>query len=229
MSEWRPRLGSAPDTQADPPDRLTPETFAARLYAMLAPLAAEDERTGWSLLTYVNALGVMFQLIEDWVRDSEDGPGWSLLLDINRCPPEALPWLAQFAGVRLVAGQTDAQDRQRILSTGGFQRGTRAAMIGAAQATLTGAKTVLFRERSGNPAQSPEYAYVLGVTTYASQTPDPTATRNALLGQKPAGIVLNYATTPGQTWQQLRDSGRTWAQVKAAYATWNDVRNDQPT
>jgi len=226
MNDWRPL--TAPDQLADPPANLTPDTFAERLYAMLSPLAAADEDTGWSLLTYVNALGVMYQLIEDWVRDSEDGPGWSLLLDVNRCPPEALPWLAQFIGVRLVSGQTDAQDRQRILSTDGFQRGTRAAMIGAAQATLTGAKTVLFRERSGNPAQSPEYAYILDVSTYTSQTPNPTLTLNALLGQKPAGIILNYTTTPGQTWQQLKDSGQTWAQVKAAYPTWNDVRNAQP-
>ena len=120
--------------------------------------------------------------------------------------------------------------RARIASTDGFKRGTRTAMVGAAAATLTGNKTVLFTERSGDKVALPiAYAYYIDVMTYTSQTPNPTATLNALLAQKPGGLVLRYLTTPGQTWGQLKASGQTWAQVKAAYPTWNDVRNFQPT
>jgi len=129
----------------DPPSTLIPETFAARLYGMLAPLAQWDAGNAWSLLILCNAIGVQFQLVEEWVRDTPDGaPGWSLLVDLERCPPEALAWLAQFVGVRLVPGASEDQNRARIASTDGFRRGTRDALIGAARATLTGAGTVIF-------------------------------------------------------------------------------------
>ena len=118
------------------PAELTPDTYAERLYGMLAPLAARDSEVEWSLLKLCNAIGVPFQLVEDLVRDTEDGVGWSALLDLDRCPDEALPWLAQFVGVRVLPSSTPEQQRARIASTDGFKRGTRDAMIGAAQATL---------------------------------------------------------------------------------------------
>jgi len=213
-----------------PPATLTPDSYAERLYAMLEPLARLDSTTGWSLLTYINALGLEFQLVEDWVRDTPDGPGWSLLMDLGRCPDVALPWLAQFAGVRLLPGSTPADQRARIASTDGFNRGTRQSLIGAARATLTGAQTVVFRERNGaalgHPA-SPDYAYYLTVLTYDSQTPDPTATLNALLAQKPGGIVLDYRTAPGQDYQQVRDTRASYAALKTAYADYAAVRDDE--
>jgi uncharacterized iron-regulated membrane protein len=205
-----------------PPPSLAPQSYAARLYASMAPLASADASYGWSLLILCNAIGTMFQLIDDVVRDSEDGPGWSMLLDLDRTLDEALPWLGQFAGVRVISGSTPDQMRQRIRSTDGFRRGTAAAMRGAAQATLTGAQTVLFHERDGDP-------YFLSVETYADQTPDPAATEAALLAQKPGGIVLTYRTVTGQTWQQLKDSGRTWADVNTDYPSWGDVRADEPS
>ena len=211
------------------PAELAPDSFAARLYTMLAPLATEDFDNAWSLLIYCNAIGVMFQLIEDIVRDTPEGPGWSALLDLDRCPDQALPWLGQFIGVRIPAGYTPDQARARIASTDGFRRGTRDALIGALQPTLTGARTVLFYERSGDPAVKPDYAYYLTVRTYTTQTPDEAASLRALLAQKPGGIVLDYKAVVGQSWQQLKNSGRTWAQVKADYPTWNAVRSDQPT
>lgn len=213
-----------------PPIGLAPDVFAGRLYAMLEPLAEQDDQAGWSLLILCNSIGTMYELVEEWVRDTPAGGGWSLLMDLNRCPNEALPWLAQFAGVRVLPGSTPAAMRARIASTDGFKRGTRTAMIGGAAATLTGNKTVLFTERSGDKVAMPiAYAYYIDVMTYTSQTPDPAATLNALLAQKPGGLVLRYLTSPGQTWGQLKASGKTWAQVKAAYPTWNGVRNDQPT
>jgi len=204
-----------------PPGDLTPDTYAARLYASLAPLAEYDPSTSWSLLILCNAIGIPFQLVEEWVRDTPEGPGWSLLLDLDRCPDEALPWLAQFVGVRLLPDSTPDDQRHRIASTDGFRRGTPAAMRGAAQATLTGGRSVVFRERYGDP-------YVLDVLTYTSQTPDPAATERALISQKPGGIVLTYRTADGQDWQSVKDRFATWADVKATYATWADVRDDTP-
>ena len=216
-----------------PPAQLAPSSFAERLYAALEPLADQDEQNGWALLIYCNAIGAMFQQVEELVRDTDAGdPGWTLLLDLNRCPTDALPWLAQFAGVRLLPNSSDADMRARIASTDGFRRGTRAAMVGAAAATLTGAQTVVFRERDGAaqgfPA-APDYAYYVTVRTYAPQTPDPAATLRALLAQKPGGIVLAYdGTATGQIYAQLRDNHVDYAAVNTVYPSYAAARDDMP-
>jgi hypothetical protein len=148
--------------------------------------------------------------------------------------------------------------RQRIASTDGFRRGTVAAMTGAARATLTGLQRVDFRERTGGPlgapqtyAQlktgnptyaamkanysdylhaggSPDYAYYLQVRTYTSETPDFTATRNALLSQKPAGLVLDFDHVAGQTYAQVKAGYATYAALKAAYPDYLAVAQFEP-
>jgi len=221
-----------PELRADPPPGYAPESYAARLYLALAPLAQDDESTGWNLLVYVNAHGTMFQLVEGLVRDTADGPGWSPLLNLQLCPPDALPWLGQMIGVRIPPGVTDpAAQRRWIAETDGWSRGTTAALMGACRATLTGKQRIVFRERDGavyGDGGSPNYAYHLTVNTYTSETPDPTATLNALLAQKPGGIVLHYATVTGQDYLILQTNHATYADVKAAYATYYGVKTDTP-
>lgn len=223
---------SGPGTQSgynlSPPAELAPQPFAARLYRMLAPLAQYDPSYGWALLTFVNAATLAFEQVEQWVRDTPDGPGWSLLLDVNRCPPEALPWLGQFVGVRLLKNATDEANRERITATDGFSRGTPAAIKGAAQATLTGNRSVFLTERDHDPADTPDYAYYLTVQTYAGQTPDPTATLNALIAQKPAGVVLTYVCTTGQIYDQVRTRFATYAALVAGYPNYQAVWTDTP-
>ena len=110
-------ISYGPVELVDPPSSLTPDTFAARLYDALAPLATQDSSNAWALLILCNAIGLMYQDVEDLVRDSPDGPGWSSLLDLDRCPSWALDWLGQFAGVRIPFGLTDAQRRAWVAST----------------------------------------------------------------------------------------------------------------
>lgn len=215
------------DVPPTPPPDLVPDSFAARLFGMLAPLAQLDGDNAWSLLILCNAIGTQYQQVEDWVRDTPDGPGWSLLLDVNRCPPEALGWLAQLVGVRLLPGATDAQNRERVTSTDGFNRGTPAAIIGAARATLTGNRSVFLIERDSTVA-APDYAYYLTVETYRGQTPDPAATQRAILAQKPGGIVLDYRCLDGQTYDQVRTRFATYAALRAAYPNYQAVWTDTP-
>lgn len=207
------RLAQLPD----PPPDLEPDTFAGRLYDALLPLAQHDPEAGWSLLIFVNAIGTMYEMVEDLVRDTPDGPGWSPLMDLERCPDEALGWLAQFVGVRLLPGHTPDQDRQRIASTDGFHRGTPAAMRGAAQATLLPPATVVFRERYGDP-------YFLDVYTFDDETPDPALTERALIAQKPGGIVMTYRHMDGQDYQLVKDTHATYAAAKAAYPTYAQMK-----
>jgi len=222
----------------EPPATLTPDTFAERLYDALGPLAQLDPEVGWSLLILCNAIGTMFQLVEDLVRDTPDGPGWSMLVDVDRCPPEALAWLAQFVGVRILPGSTPDQARIRIESTDGFQRGTRQAMIAAARAAMTDPSgPVIFRERDGahmGHPESPEYAYCLSVITYQNDTPEADWPAGegpvgfALNSQKPGGILLSYRVATGQDWLQVSENFATWADVKAHYPDWASVKTDEP-
>jgi hypothetical protein len=208
------QLGKPPTPPPVPPG-LTPQAFAADLYQALAPLTAQEPYNGFSLLILCNAIGVMFQMVDDWVRDQPQGPGWSLLLDINRCPTEALGWLGQFVGVRIPGSLTDAQQRAWILSMIGFRRGTPAAMIAAVQATLTGTKTVTLVERDGDP-------YALTVKTIAGETTP--ATSAAILSQKPAGITLGTTGTGGvQTWGTLKTRNATWAVELGKYGNWSNA------
>ena len=167
--------------------------------------AADSDSTGWALLRVLDAILGASQLqdVDDWARDdpATGAPGWSSWMDPALAPSVALPWLAQFVGVVLSANLTDAQQRSAIQQMQGFQRGTPAAMIAAAQLHLTGTKTVVLTERSTD-------AYHLKVTTYLAETPTPDAVLAALLTLKPAGIVLTYVVQEGLSWAGATG---TWA------------------
>jgi len=62
-----------------------------------------------------------------------NAPGWSQALDIDRCPEFALPWLAQFVGVRSESFSelTLAQKKDKIVNRSGFKRGTLDILISA--------------------------------------------------------------------------------------------------
>jgi Phage tail protein (Tail_P2_I) len=209
-------LQQRPIPYADPPTDLLPDSFAADLYESLAPLARQDFYYGWALLILCNTIGTMYQLVDAIVRDQPEGPGWSLVLDVNRCPPEALGWLAQFNGVRLGYALSDAEQRQAIQDASGFRRGTPAAMTAAIQATLTGTKTVTLHERDGDP-------YSLTILTAAEETPDLTKTRTAMLSQKPAGIVASInGVGVTQTWATFQTKAADWAGEITVYGTWSN-------
>jgi hypothetical protein len=57
-------------------------------------------------------------------------PGWSQIVDIDRCPEYALPWLAQFVGAAIPQNNTLTYEQtiQKIKSRSGFQRSTPASI-----------------------------------------------------------------------------------------------------
>lgn len=208
----------SPSTIAAP----TLDPVAAEYYRSLLPLAYADADLGWPLLNFLAALGAITQGVDDIVRDSPEGPGWSVLFDVDRAPLDVLPWLGQWVGVTVDTTRTDADQRQQIRDESGFRRGTPAAIVAAAQTTLTGTKTVLMYERDTG-------AYRLTIHTFSDETPDPAATLAAILTQKPAGIILFYSVIPTWTWRTLRDSFSTWQDVKDWYADWQHVIDNDPT
>lgn len=202
--------------------------FAEELYAALEPLAYDDEHLGWPLLSLCAAFGdPLFQEIEDLARDTAEGPGWSSLLDVDRAPADALGYLAQFVGVTIPPGLTDAAQRDRIAATDGMSRGKVTAIVGAAQQRLTGSKTVILRERDPNVSPTAP-AYGLTVITFTGETPDPVATEADIRAQKPAGIKLAYTVLAAQDFEQVRDTYTTFNDLRVAYTDFDEMRTDTP-
>lgn len=182
----------------------------------MTPVLTDD------LEIYIEAISEAFREVDDLVRDdlNSDKVGWSALLDLDRAPSYALPWLAQTVGATTIDGLSDVDQRIRIASRSNQVRGTRQSFIDAVKLHLTGTKTIIFRERTGGDA------YALEVVTYNAETPDPVATLADILAQKPAGIVLTYNHLDGQDWQSVKDNYATWQDVKNHYATWQGVKSD---
>jgi hypothetical protein len=200
----------------------TVDSIAQKLYKALEPMAWDDSYQGWALLHFLAAGGATLQDIEDMVRTGSNGePGWSSIVDLARVPDAAIPWLGQFVGVEVDTNLSITSQKEQILAHLGWQRGTRASMIAAAQQYLTGNKLVTFQERDTS-------AYHLLVVTYTSETPDQSAVLAALISQKPAGIVMVYEVRPGQSYQQLRDTHTDYLDVRNDYATYEDCRDDLP-
>jgi hypothetical protein len=192
---------------------------AEDLYAGLGPWSkADTDNAFWYLLDLCEAVAGRLTPIEAVIRDdpNTDDPGWSIVMDVDRAPPEWLAWLAQFAGVRLLPGLSDADQRTRIKNTDGFKRGTPTAIVTAVQAYLTGGKTVYLTERAGS-------AYRLTVATKAAETPNTAAVAAAALQQKPAGIVMTVTTVAGGDYATVRDTHSDYTDVKNTYATYSEV------
>ena len=199
-----------------------------RLYEMLAPLAYDDESQGNAVKVLCDAAGAMFEQVAQLVEPGPNGePAWSVLLDIDRCPGYALPWLGQFVGVTVDTTLDEAGQRRQIREEAGMKRGTSAAIAAAAQRYLTGTQTVIMVERDSSVAPA-HPAYGLKVLTLTAETPDSAAVLAALMAAKPAGIILEHDVVDGQTWQQLIDNYATWGDVISAFGTWQDVIDNTP-
>ncbi len=198
--------------------RPTVSEAAEEVYVALGPLTTDDEKYDWALLQFCEANAGRLQDIDDLVRDTDAGPGWSTIMDADLAPLNALAWLGQFVGVRIPAGLTEQQQRDRVKGTDGFNRGKISALITAAQLHLTGAKTVQIRERDGS-------AYRLTVITYTAQTPDAAAVLAAIKEQKPGGIILTHNILPGQDYTLVRTNNATYTIARTNNATYTVLRD----
>lgn len=194
---------------------------AARIYEELTPIAYGDADNEYALAQFVEAWTRPMILIDQIIRDTDAGPGWSTVLDPQTAPDLFLSWLAQFVGVRSVVGEANMSLRNRIESMDGLRRGGPDSMRAAIQRTLTGTQTVIFNERQGG-------AWKLGIATFAVETPNSNDTLAAILAQKPAGITLTYITSTGPTYALVIVTYDTYQDVKDSFATYNGLKNNLP-
>lgn len=157
-----------------------------------------------ALNIYCQAIAAMFPgeaYWLDWTDDDDvEHPGWSIIFDVDNCPSEALPYLAQIVGETLPVTLTDEEARRQIRTQPNRRRGTRDGITAAARATLSDPDnaTVVFIERSSSASPSLP-AYGLTVGTLTSQTPDPDATEAAIRSNLPGGILLEFIVSDTPT------------------------------
>ena len=143
-----------------------PETFTESLLKLLQPMLYDEPNQGYALTTYLSSLGMNFEIIEDWARDSDDGKiGYSILVDATRVPDYAITWLGQFVGIQITQGLPANMQREQLIGLGNWKRGTVAALQAAPLPFLTGSQTVIVKERDTSP-------YHFEVLTYGSETTD---------------------------------------------------------
>lgn len=191
------------------------------LYDRLSPWAVdESDTTGWPLAIFCQAWGLQVDEIFTASETGLDG-----LDDPATAPAWYLPHLAMKAGVQIAGDWDEADIRDAISTRPAERRGTPAAIIAAAESTLTGTKHVALVEKDGG-------AYKLTVITRTAETPDPAAT-NALLQSeqvKPVGITLTHVVVDGWTIGEMEAaySALTLADLEAAFTNIRDLEDNAP-
>lgn len=189
---------------------------AQTVYDEISPVQPDDADHGYALENLVAALAKPLDDLDDILGDQYGMNGWGLAWNPVTAPAAWLPWLAQIVGAQLVAGETEDQSRDRVIAAAGQRRGTRDAMVAAAQRSLTGARFVRVVERDGSP-------YRVTVITRTSETPDPAAVVRDITARdvKPAGLIVTHLVAAGQTWNEV-PSATTWDGVPAG-VRWDDT------
>lgn len=231
-----------------------------RAYAALGPIPSLVDQYGradadlnWPLLRWLDGTGQLLQRVDDLARtDPATGaPGWSLLLDVDRCPTFALPWLAQLVGVRFDLTQnTDATQRQAIRDEQGFRRGSVPTVQAAVNKYLQPGTTAIIVERDTSPYHFRvivDTATIAGGTFGDSTVNWPTfAARTATKGTfgtpfypmakitdavnaaKPGGLLATVIAIAGPTFGQTAAAFATFADRLAALPTFADVPTFTP-
>lgn len=221
------------------------------LYDTLGSLTAQDAALGYPLLKWLDGPGRLLETIDDLVRDSPLGPGWSQVVDPIRCPTAILPWLGQFVGVSVDASLSDTAQRNQIRAEAGFARGTVASLMSIARRYLAGNGTVHLVERDqGDPyrlsmtvfqqqivgmsysALSANYSTyaALGAAfpTYAQFSYSADELNLALQAAKPAGLVLTLNVQTGASYADLTSEYPTYQALSSAFPTYAPMTNTLP-
>ena len=123
-------------------------------------------------------------------------------------PFDRVAWLAAMAGIDISTVASDARKRAVIGDASWRYRGTVQAIRTRVAETLTGAKNVeIVTNYGGDPD-------AISVTTFASQTPDPTATEAAIRAELPAWMEATIVTNA---------AGQSYANLAADYADYGTM------
>lgn len=193
-----------------------PPSAASVIYAALGPAwTSQEEALDYPLMELVECLA---DPLEDFWEVAHD---WGLMFDPDLAPASILAWMAQFVGARYPGDATEDQIRTAIRVHENWQRGRPAAIKAALAAELTGTKTIIFSERSGG-------AYRLQIRTLTSETPSIERARQAILSQKPAGLVLDYDVQAGIAYSDMDSGYDSYGDIDATGDTYEEIASEAP-
>lgn len=197
-------------------------TIATEWPTQLEPVWTDD------LGDYVAAVATMWTEVESYQADPDsDVVSWQALFDVDIAPMAGLPWLAQCVGERVPVGIDEQGARDWIKSAPNWIRGTELGIVNAVKRLLVAPATVQFGTRVKLDG-SPDDDYI-AIVTYATQTPDPQAVRNALRRTVPADIVWQYDVLDAATWALVQAGMADWDELETTYGpTWHDVGGAKP-
>jgi len=156
----------------------------------------------WLTTDFERYLVSIAQMYEPWLELAEerhsDGepffvPAWGSLFNPETCPFEALGYLAQYVGVKIPSGASEAEARELVKIHAGFERGTTKSIEEAIYAgttlTRTGQTLVersVLIERRG--PEGTKEAYRFGISVPSADIPSESALIAKVMAVTPAGI-----------------------------------------
>jgi len=216
-----------PEARPLPPPADDGSNLWELLYESMGFHRDADEANDFALRKFCEAWCAPLQPIYDLVRERADGtPPWGILFDVDNCPAECLPYLAQYVGVVLTPEMSEEQIRAELKEPTGWKRGQPEAIRIALRRTLTGDEPlVIIRPRT------PEVGHHY-IRTLLSQTPEPERTERVLREKLlPAWELLDYAAIDGVTVLDVASSAKwtTVADLAAACPSVKDLAEILPT
>lgn len=187
-----------------------------------------DELIDWPLLRFLSCpldvADAARELLDRFDYQAPDVGGddgdTADLADPATADPEWLSWLAFLVGARLAPDATVQQQRDTIAgATTGVAAGTRASIVLAAQAALTGGRYADVRDHHGGDP------WMLGITTRPTETPDPAAVLQAVRDAHVLPVGHDVAHTfYAASWSTVEADFPTWNAIEAA-PTWNAIES----
>jgi hypothetical protein len=202
--------------------------FGQDLADGLAPHLELDEQNDHAGAHLLNAIALMWEPVDALIRDTDEGPGWSSIVDVERAPDEWLPWLGQLAGVRVTKGATADFQRDEVRRADGQSRGKVSTILATILPYLEGEKRLTFRERSkpGSSADEPYHvtARIISADLIAGQE----AWAMAMIERRfhaalPAGIVGHLVFVDSRTYAEVDAENATYAEALADHPTYLDL------
>jgi hypothetical protein len=196
------------ESYAPGPPIVTPDNASAdtlELYGYLPQFVRDNDAANkYTFLSWLEGICSQQQKIDDLCRDTTYGPGWSVIMDVGRCPTYALPWLAQFVGVN-IPGEIKNNDlamRQAILAKNSFARGSLAGIVNGILLILGPDSIVNVIERYPDPySLTIQYVENNGSLTYGELAIQYPWYTNAGGTPSVGGSFATYANFPVPTLQ----------------------------
>jgi hypothetical protein len=177
----------------------------------------EDDVSG-DLKAFCDAWAGPLEGVYEIVREHDDAAPWAVLFDVDNCPAESLPYLAQYVGVVLTPEMNELQQRNEIREPTGWKRGQEPSIRIAVQRTLEDDESLVIIH-----PRTPEVGHTY-VRTLLSQTPNPARTAAIVRAAVPAWEILDVEAINGVTvadvaastnWETVSDLAAAFSTVQA--------------